>query len=282
MLAISTDYKNSDDDPQPYLRQIASAGFSHVHWCHQWNTEYLYSKTEIGQIVLLLRSYGLQVNDLHASSGNEYHYYSDHEEGRLASVALVKNRVHMASRLGTNVIVLHIPEQPEEGAKSIAFWDAVHRSMDILLPYARERNVRIAFENLFPTNHTTLNLLLASYDPSDVGICYDPGHGSIVGGGLGFVEAVKDRLIALHLNDNDTTADQHNLLFSAAVDWNRLAQIIAASGYEKEYMTMELTMNSTGIDDEAQFLAEAMASGERFHHMVQDLKRAAGSTTKPR
>ena len=81
--------------------------------------------------------------------------------------------------------------------------------------FARERGVRIAFENLLG-NHTTLHKVLAAYDPSsDVGICYDPGHGNIAGDGLEFAEAVKDRLIAFHLNDNDSTADQHGLISPA-------------------------------------------------------------------
>ena len=120
---------------------------------------------------------------------------------------LVKNRIHMANRLGADVIVLHLPRQPDEADKNIAFWEAVHRSMDNLIPYARERSARIAFENLNPGHHRTLEKILAAYNPSEVGICYDPGHGNIDGGGLDFAEAVKDRLIAFHLNDNDSTSD---------------------------------------------------------------------------
>ena len=202
-------------------------------------------------------------------------YYAANEDIRLAGLELVKNRIHMANRLGTDVVVLHLPREPEEADKHAAFWEAVHRSMDILIPYARERGVRIAFENLLD-NHRTLHNVLATYDPSDVGICYDPGHGNLAGDGLDFAEAVKDRLIAFHLNDNDSTADQHRLIFSGTVDWDRLAQIIAASAYDKEYMTIELSMRKEpgNIDagDEAAFLSSAMASGLQFHQMVADLR----------
>jgi hypothetical protein len=37
MLAITSDYAKSTGCPEPHLRQIAEAGFSHVHWCHHWN-----------------------------------------------------------------------------------------------------------------------------------------------------------------------------------------------------------------------------------------------------
>ncbi|MCY3916208.1 MAG: sugar phosphate isomerase/epimerase [Chloroflexi bacterium] len=274
MLAINADYINSHGNPEPRLRQIADAGFSQIHWCHHFGSDYLYSEDEIDQIARWLRSYRLAVNDLHASAGEHNHYYSEHEDIRLAGVALVKNRIHMANRLDTDVIVLHLP-RPDKADKSIAFWEAVHRSMDGLLHFARERGVRIAFENLL-SNHVTLHKVLAAYSPSDVGICYDPGHGNMAGDGLDFAEAVKDRLIAFHLNDNDGTADQHRLIFSGTVDWDRLARIIAASSYDKEYMTIELRMpterGNIYTGDEAAFLAQAMASGLKFHKMVADAR----------
>ncbi len=276
MLAINTDYIDSDGNPEPRLRQIAEAGFSQVHWCHHFGSDYVYTEEEIAQIARWLRSYELTVNDLHASSGEKNHYYSDDEDIRLAGVELVRNRIYMANRLGTDVVVLHLPRQPDGADKNLAFWEAVHRSTDELIPYARERSVRIAFENLNPSNHSTLEEILATYSPSEVGICYDPGHGNIDGGGLDFAVAVQDRLIAFHLNDNDSSADQHNLIFSGGVDWNRLAGIIAASAYDKEYMTIEIVLpkdpENIYAGDEAGFLSQALESGLRFHKMVADAK----------
>ena len=163
MLAINSDYINSHGYPEPRLRQIADAGFSQIHWCHHFGSDYIYTDDEINQIARWLRSYELTVNDLHASSGENNHYYAENEDIRLAGVALVKNRIHMARRLGTDVIVLHLP-RPDEAGKSIAFWEAVHPSMDELLPYARERGVRIAFENLL-SNHATLHKSLGRLRP---------------------------------------------------------------------------------------------------------------------
>ena len=275
MLAINADYIDSHGNPEPRLRHIAEAGFTQIHWCHHFGSDYIYTDDEIDQIARWLRSYELTVNDLHASAGEKNHYYSVNEDFRLAGLELVKNRIHMAYRLDTDVIVLHLPSQPDEADKNVAFWEAVHRSMDKLIPYARDRGVRIAFENLLD-NHTTLEKILATYKPSDVGICYDPGHGNISGGGLDFADAVKDRLIAFHLNDNDSSADQHGLIFSGTVDWDRLAQIIAASAYDKEYMTIEVAMRqepaTISVGDEVAFLAQAMASGRKFHKMVADAR----------
>ena len=274
MLAINTDYKKEDkDNPDPYLRQIAEAGFTHIHWCHHWGDDYLYAEDEVGQIADWLKTYALTVNDLHATQGQKNHYLSEQEDARLAGVALLKNRMQMAVRLGTDVIVLHLPTEPEQDEKKQAFWERFEKSMEAVIPYARKWGVRIAFENLFPlSNHKTLEKALKRHPPEDVGICYDSGHGHIVGGGLEFLEGVKDRLIALHLNDNDSSRDQHKLLFTATIDWERLAQIIGSSSYDKECMTMELFIHSTGIKDEKVFLAEAMETGSKFVRMVDAVR----------
>ena len=105
------------------------------------------------------------------------------------------------------------------------------------------------------------------YSPDQVGICYDPGHGNIVGDGLDFLDEVKDRLLVLHLNDNDGTGDQHKPLFAATVDWERAARIIAASSYNKP-LGLELSIYQSGFTDTAPFLQHAMTTTTRFAEMV--------------
>ena len=46
MLSMTSDYVTETGCPEPYLRRIAEAGFSRVHWCHQWNTDFLYADCE--------------------------------------------------------------------------------------------------------------------------------------------------------------------------------------------------------------------------------------------
>lgn len=272
MLSINTDYQQDVGDPCPYLRQIAGAGFTHIHWVHHWRGDYLYSRSEIEQIGRWLEEYNLELADLHATEGDEKYWLSTEEYARLAGVELVKNRLDMTALLGGDAIVLHIQPDGRDDNPQPVFWDRLQRSMDVLLPYALERGVQIAFENLFPINHETLKQVLARYSPDGVGICYDPGHGNIVGGGMEFLEEVKDRLIALHLNDNDGTGDQHNLIFSATVDWERLAGIIAVSVYDKP-LTMEITLQHTGIEDVSDFLGQAMTTCTKFAQMVENARK---------
>jgi sugar phosphate isomerase/epimerase len=270
MLSITTDYVKSTGDPEPYLRRIAEAGFSHIHWCHHWNTDFIYSQSEIDQIAAWLADYHLCLLDLHASHGQEKNWSSLHEYARLAGVELIKNRVHMAATLGSDVIILHLPGIPDSNKHT--WLTQVRRSLDALAPFAEDHGVKIAFENMANDDFEHIKLLFSHYGPEFLGLCYDAGHGNIDEcQGLAHLDQVKQRLISVHLHDNDGNGDQHNLLFSGTVDWKRLAQILAESSYQK-CVSMELSMRYSDIHDEREFLAKAFQTGETFARMVAECR----------
>ena len=256
MLSIATDYAQDTGDPSPYLRRIAEAGFSHVHWCHHWCTDFVYCEPEVDQIQLWLDEYGLQLWDLHGSDGVEKRWASPREYERLAGVELVKNRIEMTARLSGDVVVMHIPSEPGS--------DPVRRSLDEIQPFARAQGVRIAIEN---GNFQAIGQVLAEFGPDYVGLCYDAGHGNLDEDGLGRLEGLKERLIAIHLHDNDGTADQHRLPFTGTIDWPRLAGVLAQSAYER-CITLEVGMRLSGIPEEDAFLSKAYEIGATLSAML--------------
>ncbi|MEM7032364.1 MAG: sugar phosphate isomerase/epimerase family protein [Chloroflexota bacterium] len=270
MLSITTDFSKDKGNPEPYLRQIAEAGFSHIHWCHHWNTDFLYADSEINQIQSWLKEYGLALQDLHASEGMEKYWLSEQEYARLAGVELVKNRIAMTARLGGDVVVMHVPNQPDPLDLKEQFWSRLEQSLDALEPFARQHQVRIAIENLI-TNFDTLDELLRKYNADFLGICYDSGHANINGDRMERLNAVKDRLICLHLHDNDGRGDQHKPLFTGTVNWPRLSEIIATSSYDK-VVSMEVSIHNSGITDEKLFLGTAYDTGTTFARMIEDSK----------
>ena len=266
-LSMTTDYAEDTGCPEPYLRRIAEAGFTHVHWCHHWNTDFLYSPPEVRQIERWFRELDLRLNDLHASAGREKNWRSEREYERLAGVRLVENRIEMAATLGSDVIIMHLPGPPEEAGERPAFWERIWRSFDELERAARSAGVRIALENEPVEN---IERVLSRYPSDYVGLCYDSGHGNMRpdGGGLDGLERVRERLISVHLHDNDGSGDQHNLPFSGTVDWERLAGIMAASPYIKP-VGMEVRARRTGCEEETAFLRKAFETGTTFTRMIE-------------
>lgn len=266
-LSITTDFARDTGSPEPYLREIAEAGFSHIHWCHHWNTDFLYSPAEINQIGAWLYRFGLQLLDVHASDGKEKNWTSTLEYERLAGVDLVRNRIDMAAALGADAIVMHVPSFFDPATEDPS-WTQLRKSLDILEDYARAHHIRIAIENGGDNSVDTIERLYKLYAPDFLGMCYDCGHGNITGHGLDQLERLKDRLYVIHLHDNDGTGDQHNIPFTGTVDWQRLVGLLAGSSYKKP-ISMESNIHRSGITDEREFLQKAFQAGTRLTGMMQ-------------
>ena len=94
------------------------------------------------------------------------------------------------------------------------------------------------------------------------------------GDGLDKLEVLGNRLISLHLHDNDGEKDEHKLLFSGTTDWATLAERIAGSSYSM-CVSMEVVIANTGIEDEEELLARAFETGTKFAQMIQECRGAA-------
>ncbi|NLL82673.1 MAG: sugar phosphate isomerase/epimerase [Lentisphaerae bacterium] len=274
MYSLTSDYMASKGDPSPYLRKIAEAGFSYTHWCHQWNTDFIYNKSEIDQIERWLKEYGLKLLDLHGSMGQEKSWGVAEEYRRLAGYELVANRLEMTARLGGGVVIMHAQfSQLEDGTIEMA---PMMKTLDELEPLARCLGVKIAIEN---GNWEVISSLLAKYSPEFLGLCYDCGHGNLgygkpdfyQGYGLDQLDIHKERLISVHLHDNDGVSDQHRLPFTATVDWERLAKILAVSGYTK-CVSLETTAANEGEISEEEFLAKAYRAAARLTEMIESYR----------
>jgi sugar phosphate isomerase/epimerase len=269
-LSITTIYgKVSTGSPEPYLRKIAEEGFSHVHWSHHWNTDFMYSRSEIEQIRDWLKVYRLQALNMHGSAGVEKKWDSKKEYERIAGVELVANRIEMAGALGADVVIMHFERQAPHPEVDDLYWERLRRSFDTLEPIARKSGVRIALENFEDDSFKEVKTLFAAYSPDYLGFCYDSGHGNMGRAeGLDHLEEVKERLIAVHLHDNNGAMnDQHRVPFCGTIDWPRLAGIIRRSGY-RNMINLEATMDYPDFKSQDAFLKAAFAAGNRLKEMV--------------
>lgn len=284
-IALNTDYYSGTGSPEMPLRYLAEAGFTHVHWCHQWCTDFLYGKAEIDAIGRLLRGLGLTLLDIHGSAGVEKCWFSTVEYQRRAGVELVANRVGMFTALGgTGAVMMHVPcfqcgQDEAARQRALLQFDALRRSLDELMPELERAQVPLALENMWGDDWKLLNALLDAYPPELIGITYDSGHGnSDCLRQLELLDAARERLTALHLHDNDGSSDLHQPPFYGTVDWERLAEILAASPYPRE-LSFELAMRNTPYFDKGRqeqtpeairaFLGNAMLCCERFAELAE-------------
>ncbi len=290
-IAINTDFLEGTRSPEARLKAISEAGFTHLHWCHQWNSDFFYSTSELKQYAKWFQDFGLQLLDIHGSAGQEKCWYSTVEYERQAGVELVINRIIMLHELGgTGSLMMHIPafadrEGFDRGAVLPRF-EAVKRSLDELIPVLEKYSVRIAVENGFSDTFETIGMLMKDYPGKYVGITYDSGHGNIAEGkGMDRLEPYKDRLQALHLNDNDSSGDQHQPPFFGTVDWERMVKLLAESSYKGRPLSFELAMRNTPFYEKElelnqktenirAFLADAHDRCERVVRMFEQIRKS--------
>lgn len=265
LLSMCSDYARDTGNAEQDLGRIADAGFDGIQWIHQWHTDFIYTKPEIRRIKKWLKDFNLELFDLHATAGIEKRWYSETEYEREAGVEIVKNRIEMTNELGGNVIVMHIPRLISENFEK---WKQLKKSLDELEGFCSRKELRIAVENLFFDEFNGISELMLGYGPDYLGICYDSGHGNMGGKGLDHLAKFADRLISLHLHDNNGFDDQHKPLFSGTIDWKKLAAVVSKSTYSGP-LTQEVSIRNSGISDENVFLRQVYGDAGKLASMIK-------------
>jgi len=120
--------------------------------------------------------------------------------------------------------------------------------------------------------------MLDMYDPGFLGRCYDSGHGNgITRGGIDELDRLKDRLICLHLHDNNGALDEHLMPFEGTIDWDRLTRIIAASSYDRP-LNLECVDWKLLPEQKADYAKRAYEVGVKLTEMVEQARRITDVT----
>ena len=312
MLGFATDYAGesaSVEEMYRTLSDISEAGFSHIHWTHEWSGDYTYSVYEMIQIREWMDALGLKSKGLHATEGSNRRniqgkysyrwseqdrrdYTSENDLNRLAGVELIKNRIDLAAVLGSSEIVLHMQLPYMQFRESESFkekyYSQVCKSFDEIEAYSKAKKVRVCLENLLGTPNCfqveQFDLLFERYDSDFLGFCFDTGHGNITGDyPFELLERYLDRLFSVHLSDNHglrsqdcwnvdsemTKCDEHLIPFEGFLDWDRFAEIVAKSSYE---LPIVLEVSNKRRDNKS-YLAACLEAGNRITESILSFRK---------
>ena len=98
-----------------------------------------------------------------------------------------------------------------------------------IVEVAEQKEIKLAFENLTTLEH--LDAVFEKFSSPYVGFCYDSGHENCFAQGRDFLTKYGNKLVALHLHDNDGTCDQHLFPFSGTVNWKHIMDQINKLNY---------------------------------------------------
>jgi sugar phosphate isomerase/epimerase len=91
-----------------------------------------------------------------------------------------------------------------------------------IVEMAEQSNVNVAFENTGANAH--IHHIFNNIKSERLGFCFDSGHQNLVKTNIDCLKEFGNRLMAMHLNDNDGNNDAHLLPFEGTVDWDKITQ----------------------------------------------------------
>ena len=137
-----------------------------------------------------------------------------------------------AGEAGFRYAVIHPSGEPIDDADRERTMTYAEASLCTLADVARRAGITLAVENLPRTclaKNSAELLRLVSVDP-DLRVCFDTNH--LLGEPtLSFMEAVKDRLVTLHVSDYDFVNERHWLPGGGLIDWRAVMRKLDEIGY---------------------------------------------------
>jgi sugar phosphate isomerase/epimerase len=231
---------------QPLLEEIkilAALGFDYLELCLD-PPEGLPETIRPNELTRMLEDKGLEAAVAHLPASV---WLADiYDSIRKASVKEVISALDMCSRLGIKKAVLHpgyltglLRSVPDLGGQ-LAF-----RSLDEILDAARERDIMICLENMFPrTGHMyrpeEMAEVLDNYP--DVMMTFDIGHACIKAPAnrpISILDVGAKRIRHLHVSDNNLVEDDHLPIGEGSIQFEEVFSRLKRIGYD-DTMTLEV------------------------------------------
>lgn len=202
--------------PELRAQQIKNAGFN----CIITNADKKFNKQNgsIKKQIRLFKKHNLKLSSLHmAYNTNDLHYFwEEGKQGEKLKRNLIRD-VKIAKKYGFTCVVVHL----------FGKYSAIgEQRLDEVLKVCEELCVPLAIENI---NCQELFLkVFENINSPWLKFCYDSGHNNIFDKDFNYFKKFGNKLIALHLHDNNGKTDQHTISkISSSINWNNIAQNLA-------------------------------------------------------
>ncbi|WP_461866503.1 sugar phosphate isomerase/epimerase family protein [Thermococcus sp.] len=153
------------------------------------------------------------------------------ERIRRASLDILFEAFEIARLMGALLVVIHPGHLSPAGMRFPKAYEKIHRrSLKEIDRYSRKLGIRVALENMpaFPTlDGRTCERIRELIDGTELYVTFDVGHLNTVTQNFDeFIELLGDRIIHVHLHDNNGKNDSHLSLGKGNVPWNDVFKLL--------------------------------------------------------
>jgi L-ribulose-5-phosphate 3-epimerase len=204
------------------FKLIRETGFDNVFlW---WGDEYEDYDGDKNFLPGMARSTGLDVENVHAPFDNANRIWTD----SINADDIVKRYAKCiidCSQHNISTVVIHITNGDTPPPPTLLGLDRIRYLVEV----AEQRGVNIALENLRRPQY--MEFIFANVQSNRLGFCYDSGHENCYSKGTDLLSKYGDKLMALHLHDNDGTDNQHRIPGEGTINWDSVVEKIKSIGY---------------------------------------------------
>jgi sugar phosphate isomerase/epimerase len=112
--------------------------------------------------------------------------------------------------------------------------------------------IRLGIENMpplwvsFGTTPEEIKAMIQAVNRDNLGLTLDVGHANILGANAieEFVTTLNDKILLIHIHDNDGTRDQHKVIGEGTIDFRKLINLLVQTG-----INVPLCIESHSLDD---------------------------------
>jgi sugar phosphate isomerase/epimerase len=168
---------------------------------------------------------------------------------RAVTLERFSHAIDIADAISSGVVVFHSGYEKWKYSHRSDIW--LERSLMTwrpLIQKAEDIGVKIAIENIFEDEPSTLRMLMDELSSDHFGLCFDTGHFNLFSKvtlpeWLGLLGSY---IFALHLHDNDSTFDSHLPIGDGTFDFETLFSILKGNNclYTIESHTPERVLKS--------------------------------------
>ncbi len=236
------------------ITAIRDAGFDAI--CLDFEAELVSTETSWENQVRLADKYSLPIENVHLTGAGMTAVWSEGEYGDFVIERLMTELADMAS-LGIRVGVAHVTWGYDRPAG--AFETGLNRYL-CAAEATEKYGVYLALENSVYPEY--VRYLLDHIDSSHVGFCWDSGHENAFSRGENYLDSYADRLLAMHIHDNDGVHDLHAMPFAGTVDWTKAVKQLSRAPLFSRMITLECGIGEHGLQ---KGFAAALESAKRLY-----------------
>ena len=246
------DYFGYALSPRDRMRAIRHAGFDGVIllWADYFDSDYKefpkYSEKE-----------GLFVENAHAPYMQSNSIWDDNIVGDEYTTHIIEC-INDCSGYNIPTLVMH----PINGKTPLPNTTIGLERFKKIIDSAERSNINIAIEN--QGNPEYIDYVFKNIHSDRLKFCFDSGHEKYYSPELDLINMYGDKLIALHLHDNNGDEDSHALPYTGKIDWHNISLKLKKFNYNGAIALETLNKGFEYVSDPVEFLNIALERAKRI------------------